>query len=179
MTSNFEQFQTSFAEAAARSASGKPYLGDSQVVGAYVRGFLARIADRVAQVADGKLERGAASAEDRAECGHGQSVFLGQDDSYESQGQWNSSGGGLVQWIYTALPMYEKHEGAAAQNGIVGEAFGICVLLAYEAISFHASHNYGDEALQDDLSNLADAFAAFLLGVPGVFEQQAATILKR
>jgi hypothetical protein len=176
---NFEQYQTSIADAAARSASGKPYLGDSKVVGAYVRGFLARIADRVAQVAEGKLDRAAASGEDRKECGYGADVFLGKDDAYESQGQWNTSGGGLVHWIYSALPMYEMADSDAESDGMVVEVFGICALLAYEAISFHAAHKYGDEALYDDLDNLADSFATFLLGVPGAFEQQAATILSQ
>jgi hypothetical protein len=178
-TEDTKRFEGGLADAARRSASGKPYLGDSQVVGAYVRGFLARVADRAASAAEGKLTREQASAEDRAECGHGAAVFLGTDDAYESQGQWNQSGGGLVQWIYTSLPMYEKPTGAAAQDAIVTEAFALCLLMAYEAISFHASHDYGAEALQDDLTGIAESFTRFLLGVPGPFADEAGVVINR
>src|SRR5258705_490505 len=69
--------------------SGKPYLGDTNVVSGLVRAFLAGVVNRLAQVGTGTLDRGAAAAADRAECVRLSSIFLGRDPAYEPGGQWN------------------------------------------------------------------------------------------
>ena len=133
-------------------------------VGAYVRRFVAGIAERTAASGEGSITHADAIAGDKQACLDGAVAF--RTDK-------------LVQWIFTALPMYEKSADASKQDAIVNEAFAICVLLAYEAITFHSEHDYGDEALQDDLVGLADEFTTFLMGRPGKFEKQAAVVLRR
>ncbi|MGY6161836.1 hypothetical protein [Paraburkholderia strydomiana] len=109
---SIENSQKEFA-AAARSVSRKPYLGDSEVVGAYVRGFIAGVVQRAAVVGEGAMKRGDAVADDRGACADGTAVFLGEDPAYESMGQWN--GAGLINWCFQALP-FEKLADSAAQR---------------------------------------------------------------
>lgn len=133
-------------------------------VGAYVRRFVAGIAERAAASGDGTITRQEAIAQDKQACLNGADRFRT---------------GELVRWMCDALPMYEKPDDAAAQDVIVNEAFGICVLLAYEAIAFHSEHDYGDEALQDDLEAVAAEFSRFLLCQAGTFGKSASVILRR
>jgi hypothetical protein len=133
-------------------------------VGAYVRRFVAGIAERTAASGEGGITHADAIAGDKQACLDGAVAF--RTDK-------------LVQWIFTALPMYEKPADAAKQDAIVNEAFAICVLLAYEAITFHSEHDYGDEALQDDLEAIAAEFSRFLLCQPGTFEKSASVTLRR
>ena len=135
-------------------------------VSAYARRFVGGVAERTAASGEGRITHADAIAGDKLACAEGAALFLATNPA-------------LPDWIYTALPMYERPEDTAAQDGIVDEAFGICVLLAYEAISFHASHNYGDEALQDDLEAIAAEFAMFLLCKPGTFANSSTVMLRR
>jgi hypothetical protein len=135
-------------------------------VGTYARRFVGGIAERTAASGEGSIAHADAIAGDKLACADGAALFLAMNPA-------------LPDWIYRALPMYEKPDDTAAQRSIVNEAFAICVLLSYEAISFHASHNYGDEALQDDLEGIAAEFGLFLLCKPGTFENSAGVTLRR
>jgi 8-oxo-dGTP pyrophosphatase MutT (NUDIX family) len=162
-----------------RAGSGRPHLGDAQVVGAYVRGFVAGIVERAAAVGAGTMSREDAVAADRRACVDGADVFLGKNPAFTADGQWNR-GGGLVAWMFSALSaIYAKPSDKAAPDLIVADAFALCVRKVYEAVTFHAEHDYGDDALQDDLAAIADDFTKFLFGVPGMFEQHAAMFLSR
>jgi len=56
----------------------------------------------------------------------------------------------------------------------VSEAFGFCVLIAYDCLTM------GDEDdLQDNLNGTAKFFTRFLLGVPGQFEKEVENISRR
>jgi hypothetical protein len=149
-----------------RATGSKPYLGDTEIVGGLVRGFLKGVVDRVAEVGAGREDKGVAAMADQRACLAMSKIFLGENPEYESVGQWNS-GGGMVDWMYKAL----KHiyqEPAENREALVRDVFAWGVAFAYEAVSAHAEKEEPDD-LQDDLVNLADDLTRFLLGVPGNF----------
>ncbi|MGF6641881.1 hypothetical protein [Paraburkholderia sp. MM6662-R1] len=167
-----QRFGGSGLHIALQRASGtKPYLGDSQVVGAFTRGFLAGICERAAAVGEHSMDREDAMRADRGACHDAAAVFLDQNPAYESVGQWNS-GGGMVDWMLRALDhVYDAPASEQDRERIVADVFAWAARFAYEAISAHQDD--GDETgLQDDLENLADDLARFLLGVPGRFEKR-------
>ncbi|WP_168794439.1 hypothetical protein [Paraburkholderia aromaticivorans] len=137
---------------------------DEIEVSRYARMFVGGIAERTAASGEGTITRQEAIAQDKQACLDGADAFHTDE---------------LVRWMYDALPMYERPVDAAAQDAIIREAFGICALLAYEAIAFHSEHNYGHEALQDDLEAIAAEFGLFLLCKPGTFGKSASVILRR
>ncbi|NPT60339.1 hypothetical protein [Paraburkholderia elongata] len=149
-----------------RASSSRPYLGDPDVVGGLVRGFLAGVVDRVAEVGAGREDRGVAAMADTQACITMGDIFLGRDPACEPVGQWNRSGG-MVNWMYRQLDhIYQEPE--ANREALVADVFAWAVRFAYEAIRAHEDD--ADEAdLQDDLVNLADDLTRFLLGMPGHF----------
>jgi hypothetical protein len=146
-------------------------LGDPAVVAQLVRGFIAGVCERVAAVGAGAMTRDTAVRADRQACRDAADVFLGRNPAYEPAGHWNC--GGLVDWMLHALRhVYESPDDPEARVLIVADVFAWGARFAYEAISAHEDD--ADETdLQDDLTNLADDLARFLLGVPGHFEHRA------
>lgn len=149
-----------------RASGAKPYLGSTDVVAGLVRPFLAGVADRVADVGSGTLDKGTAALADIKACTSLARIFLGEDPTYESVGQWNS-GGGMVDWMYKQLDhVYQEPE--SNREALVADVFAFAVAFVYEAVSAHATKD--DPAdLEADLTNLADDLTQFLLGVQGNF----------
>jgi hypothetical protein len=163
--------QSGLHVAAQRAHSGKPYLGDSQVAGAFARGFISQICDRVAAVSEGAMPQGEAMRADQAACHDAAAVFLGKNPAFESMGQWNSEGG-IADWMLEQLKhVYDRPEAQVDRDKIVEDVFGWTVAFTYEAISAHQEDD-SEEGLQDDLTHLADDLARFLVGVPGQFEHR-------
>jgi hypothetical protein len=130
----------------------------------YARAFLAAIAERVAQVGANEITKAESNAATHADCERGAAMF--RTDA-------------LALWMHEQLPMYTEPTADAPLGWIVREAFALCVLAAYDAINFHAAHNYGAEALQDDLDGIAAEFALFLCCRPGPFAQSAGVIARK
>jgi hypothetical protein len=146
--------------------TGRPSLGDPEVVGGLVRAFLAGVVERVAEVGAGREDKGVAAIADQRACLVMAAIFLGRNPAYDPVGQWNS-GGGMVDWMYKGLKhIYREPE--ANREALVADVFAWAVRFAYEAIAAHAEKEEPDD-LQDDLVNLADDLTRFLLGVPGHF----------
>jgi hypothetical protein len=145
---------------------GKPYLGDTNVVAALVRAFLAGVVDLVAEVGSGTLDKGAAVAADTQQCLAMARIFLGQNPEYEPVGQWNA-GGGMVDWMYRQLAhVYQEPE--ANREALVADVFAWAVRFAYEAVRAHED-DVDETDLLDDLADLATDLSRFLLGMPGHF----------
>jgi len=149
-----------------RTPDRKPCLGDPDVVGGLVRGFLAGMVNRVAEVGAGREDRGVAAMADTQACITMADIFLGRDPAYTPAGQWNR-GGGMLGWMYRQL-VHVYQEPEANREALVADVFAWAVRFAYEAIRAHEDD--ADEAgLQDDLVNLTDDIARFSLGMPGHF----------
>jgi len=152
-----------------RTPDPNPGLGDPDVVAGLVRGFLAGVVNRIAEVAAGREDRGVAAMADTQACITMADIFLGKDPDYAPVGPWNA-GGGMVDWMYRQLAhVYQEPE--ANREALVADVLAWAVRFAYEAIRAHEDD--ADEAdLQDDLVNLADDLTAFMLGVPGHFKDR-------
>jgi hypothetical protein len=149
-----------------RASGPKPCLGDIDVVAGLVRGFLAGVIDRVAEVGAGREERGVAAMADTQACLAMAAIFLSKDPAYEPVRPWNT-GGGMLGWMYQQLAhVYQEPD--ANREALVADIFAWAVRFAYEAIRAHEDD--ADEAdLQDDLVNLSDDLSHFLIGMPGHF----------
>ncbi|EUC21477.1 hypothetical protein [Paraburkholderia hospita] len=144
----------------------KPCPCDPDVVAGLVRGFLAGVVNRVAEVGAGREDKGVAAMADQRACLSMAAIFLGKDPAYKPVGQWNR-GGGMVNWMYRQL-VHVYQEPEANREALVADVFAWAVRFAYEAVRAHEDD--ADETdLQDDLPNLADDLTAFMLGVPGHF----------
>jgi hypothetical protein len=91
-----------------RVSISQPYLGDIDLVGGLVRGFLAAVVDRLAEVGAGlEHNKGVAALADRQACRSMAATLPGKDLAFESAGQW-SNGGSVVDWMYEVLDHYYK-----------------------------------------------------------------------
>jgi hypothetical protein len=104
----------------------KPYLGDMDVVGGLVRGFLASVVDRLAEVGAVREGKGVAAMADQQACLSMAAIFLGKDPKYEPVRQWNS-GGGMVDWMYEALDHYYK-EPESNRAALLADVFAQAVM---------------------------------------------------
>ncbi|MFM0728978.1 hypothetical protein PQQ52_00530 [Paraburkholderia sediminicola] len=149
-------------------ATSRPSLADLEVVGSLMRGFLASVVDRVAEVGAGREDRGVAAMADTRACLAMATIFLGRDPDYAPVGQWNS--GGMVDWMYLQLDhIYPEPE--ENREALAADVFAWAVRFAYEAVSAHAEKEEPDD-LREDLANLADDLTRFLLGTPGYFQDR-------
>jgi len=139
---------------------------DEQQTEVYVRRFIAGLAERAAEAGDGTMSREEAIATDKRACIDGAALFLREDP-------------GIADRIHTALAdYYERPSDAVTRDLIVADAFALCARQAYEAITFHSEHDYGAEALQDDLVGLADVFTWFLTGKPEMFVREVGVLIR-
>jgi hypothetical protein len=139
-----------------KSSGSKPYLGDQDVVLGLVSSLAEGVAERYSQVMSGDIDAGTAASRDRAECDRLAGIFLGENDGFETVGNWNT-GGALPAFLREHLDhLIDIKEG---DHNVVAQTFALVVHAAYQVIQ------HGDE-FGAHLSELIADIAKLLLGMP-------------
>jgi hypothetical protein len=145
-------------------ASGeKPYLGDPEVIESLVRALVAGAGQRFGEVADGEFDQTDAVATDRAGVLDLAAILCGQNDAYETVGDWNPNG--LAAAVRENLA--DSIEASAATDAVdaVQQACAILLLEVYEVMGTLAQDG-DEEAAKDALTGVVGDFTNLFAGLP-------------
>jgi hypothetical protein len=146
-----------------RASSGKPYLGDPAVVGALIRGLVAGVLNRYAEVTEGRLDPLQASASDRAECERLGRVFAGLDDHYSAVGSWN--GKGLADAVRREMAGMLADDADSDDVAAITQSVAVVVHRVYEALRRMPVSESPTEEDKAALQSIVDYASRLMAGV--------------
>ncbi|MEC5405095.1 hypothetical protein VOM14_05835 [Paraburkholderia sp. MPAMCS5] len=147
----------------ANANSGKPYLGDPQVIGGLTRQLVGASATRVREVASGTLGRAAAIAADKAAVLDLADILAGKNANYETAGDWNPHG--LASFVRRILAAHLHKPAADDDVDAIRQAVAILLRDVYKHMGqFAPTADTAD--IVYTLEAVAGDFTEFFLGLP-------------
>jgi hypothetical protein len=151
--------------AVGKANSGKPYLGDPEVVDGLVRELVSGVMQRAGAVADGAMEQGAAVAGDTAAITQMANILAGKVEAYETVGDWNPHGLGNA--IREVLADAITEQAATDDDEAVLQAVSILVLEVYGVLQQLAADG-NEQNATGSLEGVAGDFTNLFVGLPVV-----------
>lgn len=146
-----------------RATTERPYLGDPAVVGSLIRGFVAGILNRYAEVVDGRLDPRQAASSDRAECERLGRVFAGLDDHYSPVGDWN--GKGLADALRAEMTGMLAEDAETDDLAAITQGFAVVTHRVYDALRTMPASEHPSENDKAAMQAVVDYATRLMAGV--------------
>jgi len=149
---------TGLVESARRATGQRPYLGDQHVIDGLVRALAGEVIDRIVQASEGEITQDEAVRRDQEACHQLARTLIGENPDYTPIPGWSEYG--LANSIRRKQTKPTHDEDNVL---VIAQAAAMFIHYVYQAV--READAGGEQALQDELSELARSFTWLLLGI--------------